>query len=292
MASGEMSEGGKKKSSGIGGLLFYMVPVVAVAAMLIFGGLFLRDYMEYKAAGDEYADLAADYIRGGDADEANAVAGNADGAAGESVGAKSLPYPSLQIDYDALLNTNADFACVLYIPVLELRYPVVYSSDNVDYLHKTFEGKQNFAGTIFYDCLSPHDFRAKNTFFFGHNMKNGSMFGTLKKFEKEPGLCASNPYIYVYTKGYVRKYRIFSFYETTDGSATYDDFEGTDGYDQYVKRCLSKSTLAIDEHTIDFAKRPALLTLSTCIGRSGGNQRFVVHAALEGAYNITGECRP
>ena len=115
---------------------------------------------------------------------------------------------------------------------------------------------------------------------------------TLKKLEKEPGLCASNPYIYVYTKGYVRKYRIFSFYETTEGSATYDDFEGTDGYDQYVKRCLSKSTLAIDEHTIDFAKRPALLTLSTCIGRSGGNQRFVVHAALEGAYNITGECRP
>ena len=45
MASGEMSEGGKKKSSGIGGLLFYMVPVVAVAAMLIFGGLFLRDYI-------------------------------------------------------------------------------------------------------------------------------------------------------------------------------------------------------------------------------------------------------
>ena len=118
------------------------------------------------------------------------------------------------------------------------------------------------------------------------------MFGTLKKLEKEPGLCASNPYIYVYTEGHVRKYRIFSFYETTDGSATYDDFEGTDGYDQYVKHCLSKSTLAIDEHTIDFAKRPALLTLSTCIGRSGGNQRFVVHGALEGAYNITGECRP
>ena len=114
----------------------------------------------------------------------------------------------------------------------------------------------------------------------------------MNKRDTEPGLCASNPFIYVYTKGHVRKYRIFSFYETTDGSATYDDFEGTDGYDQYVKRCLSKSTLAIDEHTIDFAKRPALLTLSTCIGRSGGNQRFVVHAALEGAYNITGECRP
>lgn len=286
MASSEMREGEKRKSSGIGGILFYMVPVVAIAAMLIFGGLFLRDYMEYKSAGDEYADLAEDYIRDGDADEADADASavNAEDATGESASVKALPYPSLQIDYDALLNTNADFACVLYIPVLDLKYPVVYSADNADYLHKTFEGKRNFAGSIFYDCLSPHDFRAKNTFIFGHNMKNGSMFGTLKKLEKEPGLCASNPYIYVYTKGYVRKYRIFSFYETTDGSVTYDDFEGTDGYDQYVKRCLSKSTFAIDEQTIDFTKRPAMLTLSTCIGRSGGNQRFVVHAALEGAY--------
>ena len=121
MASGEISEGGKKKSSGIGGLLFYMVPVVAVAAMLIFGGLFLRDYMEYKSAGDEYADLAEDYIRDGDADEADASAVNAEDAAGESASVKALPYPSLQIDYDALLNTNADFACVLYIPVLELK---------------------------------------------------------------------------------------------------------------------------------------------------------------------------
>lgn len=285
MASSELNREEKKKSSGIGVFLFYMVPVVAIAAMLIFGGLFLRDYMEYKSAGDEYADLAEDYIRG-DAEEANAVTGDADGAAGESAGAEALPYPSLQIDYDALLSTNADFACVLYIPVLDLKYPVVYSADNADYLHKTFEGKRNFAGSIFYDCMSPHDFRAKNTFIFGHNMKNGSMFGTLKKLEKEPGLCASNPYIYVYTKGYVRKYRIFSFYETTDGSVTYDDFEGTDGYDQYVKRCLSKSTFAIDEQTIDFTKRPAMLTLSTCIGRSGGNQRFVVHGALEGAYKM------
>ena len=284
MASREMHGGEGKKSSRIGSLLFYMVPVVAIAAMLIFGGLFLRDYMDYKAATDEYADLAEEYIRGGDADTDTALVQNVDGAEGGGAAAKAHPYPLLQIDYDALQHTNTDFACVLYIPVLDLKYPVVYSSDNMDYLHQTFEGKRNFAGSLFYDSMSPHDFRAKNTFIFGHNMKNGSMFGTLKKLEKEPGLCASNPYIYIYTEKHVRKYRIFSYYETIDSSATYDDFEGGEGYDQYVKRCLSKSTLPIDEHTIDFTKRPALITLSTCIGRSGGNQRFVVHAALEGAY--------
>ncbi len=268
-----------KKKRSIGGFLFNLIPVVALAAMLIFGGLFLRDYREYKAAEDEYSDLAEAYIQ----EDANADDLNGSVEAGDAADGKISTYPALKIDYDALFRTNEDFACVLYIPVLDLKYPVVYSSDNVDYLTTTFEKKRNFAGAIFYDSMSPHDFRAKNTFIFGHNMKNGSMFGKLKKLEKEEGLCASNPYIYIYTKDHVRKYRIFSFYKTIETSASYDDFDGDEGYDQYVKRCRTNSSFKIDEQDIDFTKRPQLLTLSTCIGRAGGNQRFLVHAALVGS---------
>ncbi len=262
--------------------LFYMVPFLAVVAMLVFGGLYLRDYFQYKGAADEYAELSDAYIRAEAA--ADASGEKTEAAIGETTEALSPEdpryVPALSIDYDALQKTNPDFACVLYIPVLDLKYPVVYSEDNNDYLHRTFEGKNNFAGSIFYDCLSPHDFRGRNTFLFGHNMKNGSMFGTLKKFEKEAGLCASDPYIYIYTKDYIRKYRIFSYYETSASGRTYEDFDGNDGYDQYVKMACANSALATSEHSIDFTKRPQLLTLSTCVGRSGSDQRFVVHAAL------------
>lgn len=345
----------KRKWKSVGHLLYAMIPVVALASMLIFGGLYLREYFQYKAAKEEYAALADAYIQDGEgtygssarstvtenAGEGSAQMQQDSGASLESGRSTNSDHaftkgdasmnsrsgqsaPHLCIDYDALLRMNPDFVCVLYIPALKLRYPVVYSKDNADYLHTTFEGKHNAAGAIFYDCTSPKDFRGENTYLFGHNMKNGSMFGTLKKFEKDAALCSSDPYIYIYTKDHVRTYRIFSYYETVDGSASYDDFSGTAGYDQYVAYCLKNSRAALvdtavestaasadadkrsetqektnstsedgsivrkrktrsaSESTIDFAERPQLLTLSTCSGRAGGNQRFVVHAALIG----------
>lgn len=265
----------KKK---IGKILYNLIPAAAVLAMLIFGGLYLRDYLQYREADAEYDRLSEAFSI--TADEAEAAGDASEDGKGEVSKDDPEYYPVLNVDYDALHEINKDFACVLYIPAIELSYPVVYSSDNTDYLKKTFEGKSNFAGSIFYDCLSPHDFRGRNTFIFGHNMKNGSMFGTLKLFEKDTSLCGTDPYIYIYTDRFVRKYRIFSYYKTLDGSASYDDINGSSGYDKYIELCLTKSDPGTEENGIDFVKRPQLLTLSTCTGRSGGNQRFVVHAAL------------
>ena len=42
----------------------------------------------------------------------------------------------------------------------------------------------NFAGTIFIDYENSRDFSDCNTFVYGHNMKNGSMFAQLKKYVK------------------------------------------------------------------------------------------------------------
>ena len=43
----------KKKQS----FIHYLIPTVLFISMIIFGGLFLRDFLEYKAAEDEYASL-------------------------------------------------------------------------------------------------------------------------------------------------------------------------------------------------------------------------------------------
>jgi len=41
----------RKKQS----IVHYLIPTVLFISMLVFGGLFLRDFLEYKAANDEYA---------------------------------------------------------------------------------------------------------------------------------------------------------------------------------------------------------------------------------------------
>ncbi len=261
----------KKKKSFLT-FIFYCIPVIAAASLLYFGYLFYRDYQEYKAADEEYEEINKEFIKELPEDE------------------KSFPekddelsrlsfFPELDIDFSGMKARNKDFACVLYIPVLKLKYPVVYSSDNADYLHRTFDGSVNSSGCIFYNCLNKKDFEGYNTLLFGHNMRNGSMFGRLKTLGTEK-TASQHPYFYIYTDGMIRKYEIFSFYQTTVFSDTYMDVKDEKSYDSYISLCKSCSAFSEYKGDIDFSRRPGIVTLSTCTGHAGGNDRFVVHGAL------------
>ena len=268
----------RKKQS----IVHYLIPTVLFISMLVFGGLFLRDFLEYKAANDEYAQLEEHIVieEPEEKNEGNVVQESE--AAKEQV---DFSHPKFQIDYDALTKINSDFSAVIYIPALGINYPVVRSKDNEDYLHRTFEGKNNFAGAIFLDYNANGNYDQSNTFIFGHNMKNGSMFGKLKYFLKEEGLVNTNPYIFLCRPDGIYRYRIFSYYLTTSSSEIYNDFVGEDGYDSYISLVKRLSSYKdYPEETLDFSTRPNLLTLSTCSGPAGGQQRFIVQGALEEIY--------
>ena len=51
-------------------------------------------------------------------------------------------------------------------------------------------------------------------------MKNGSMFGTLSRYQDE-ALWEASPYFYLYVPGKVLKYQIFSCYAGYVGSEAY-----------------------------------------------------------------------
>lgn len=268
----------RKKQS----IVHFLIPTVLFISMLVFGGLFLRDFLEYKAANDEYAQLEEHIVieEPEEKNEGNVVQESE--AAKEQV---DFSHPKFQIDYDALTKINSDFSAVIYIPALGINYPVVRSKDNEDYLHRTFEGKNNFAGAIFLDYNANGNYDQSNTFIFGHNMKNGSMFGKLKYFLKEEGLVNTNPYIFLCRPDGIYRYRIFSYYLTTTSSEIYNDFVGEDGYDSYISLVKRLSSYKdYPEETLDFSTRPNLLTLSTCSGPAGGQQRFIVQGALEEIY--------
>ena len=268
----------RKKQS----IVHFLIPTVLFISMLVFGGLFLRDFLEYKAANDEYAQLEEHIVieEPEEKNEGNVVQESE--AAKEQV---DFSHPKFQIDYDALTKINSDFSAVIYIPALGINYPVVRSKDNEDYLHRTFEGKNNFAGAIFLDYNANGNYDQSNTFIFGHNMKNGSMFGKLKYFLKEEGLVNTNPYIFLCRPDGIYRYRIFSYYLTTTSSEIYNDFVGDDGYDSYISLVKRLSSYKdYPEETLDFSTRPNLLTLSTCSGPAGGQQRFIVQGALEEIY--------
>jgi C60 family sortase B len=261
---------------------------VLFISMIVFGGLFLRDFLEYRAAEDEYASLQDHIVI---SEEPKKEAPKKEKAGEEEFDDEpeeepvDLLHPHFQIDYGALSGVNADFTAVLHVPALSITYPVVKSKDNEEYLHRTFEGKANFAGSIFLDANAKGSYDHKNTFIFGHNMKNGTMFGKLKYFLRDDQLANSNPYVFLCRPEGITRYRIFSYYLTTVESPIYNDFEGDKGYDQYLSLIQRLSSYRnYPKDSIDFSQRPDIITLSTCSGPSGGNQRFIVQAALEEVY--------
>lgn len=274
----------KKKQS----FIHYLIPTVLFISMIVFGGLFLRDFLEYRAAEDEYASLQDHIVI---SEEPKKEAPKKEKAGEEEFDDEleeepvDLLHPHFQIDYGALSGVNADFTAVLHVPALSITYPVVKSKDNEEYLHRTFEGKANFAGSIFLDANAKGSYDHKNTFIFGHNMKNGTMFGKLKYFLRDDQLANSNPYVFLCRPEGITRYRIFSYYLTTVESPIYNDFEGDKGYDQYLSLIQRLSSYRnYPKDSIDFSQRPDIITLSTCSGLSGGNQRFIVQAALEEVY--------
>lgn len=96
------------------------------------------------------------------------------------------------IDFAELRKINEDIVAWIQISGIGVDYPVVQGEDNEYYLHHTFQKEANKAGSIFLDHRNRADFTEQRVIIYGHNMKDGSMFSNLKKyqdnaFQKESG---------------------------------------------------------------------------------------------------------
>ncbi len=255
--------------------------LAGLAAAVAAGSLVFKEVGAYRQAREEYARLQTSYVN---------IEGKEDGEASEEnrnrSGSMEEAYPRLEIDFAKMQQINPDLVGILYIPSLELCYPVVQGKSDTEYLKKTFYGTENSSGCIFMDTATGRDLSDANTFLFGHNMKDGSMFGSLKRFYQEEELCKEDPYLYFYTDKTVRRYEIFSYYETEADSDAYQGITDDAGYDAYVQRAKNRSLYTPEEDINLTDARPGLLTLSTCSGPAGGKRRFLVHGFLISEYPI------
>lgn len=280
-------KGGRRKAEKPRGFFRFLVPAAGVL-LIVTGMVWLLSIQhEYQAAEAEYASLDELVTERESPPEEPAASLPEEAVKPVEDGLwagvpTEFRYPDFVIDYEEYGRINGRFLGVLYVPALELRYPVVAAEDYDTYLTTTFEGARNASGAIFLDPEASQDLSDANTFVFGHNMRNGTMFGSLKQFAQKPELCASDPYCYFYTPEAVLKYEIFSYYVTDYASDSYAGFEADEGYDAYLGKILGRS-LYEPEKGIDFAGRPRLLTLSTCSG-SRHVERFLVHAVLIGRH--------
>lgn len=180
-----------------------------------------------------------------------------------------------EVSFQNLYNENNDYLFWLYIPNTKIDYPVMMSRDNKDYLHSSFYKEKLYAGTLFIDALSSKRENQDNLIVYGHNMKDGSMFGTLKKWRSEKYF-NEHKFIEIYTETEKRVYLIFAVREV---SSNMDLLHyKLDGFtnEEYIQDARNNNI-----HFREFEdqyKNNQIMTLSTCM--SNDAKRLIVNSIL------------
>lgn len=180
-----------------------------------------------------------------------------------------------EVSFQNLHNENNDYLFWLYIPKTKIDYPVMMSRDNKDYLHSSFYKEKLYAGTLFIDALSSKRENQDNLIIYGHNMKDGSMFGTLKKWRSEKYF-NEHKFIEIYTETEKRVYLIFAVREV---SSNMDLLHyKLDGFtnEEYIQDARNNNI-----HFREFEdqyKDNQIMTLSTCM--SNDAKRLIINAVL------------
>lgn len=180
-----------------------------------------------------------------------------------------------------LQSQNKDAVGYLNIDGL-ISEPVV-QRDNVYYLTHNSKGQSSRTGAIFLDENCDLTEVPTQMVLHGHNMKEGSMFGAIKKYKvKGAEFYREHPYIDFNTMYENARYVIFALCEVDirDGYlnylpyCNYPRFFSEKEFLDYVSKIKSYSQL---QSEIEVKPGDRLLTLSTCTGNDS-NKRFIVVA--------------
>ena len=268
-----------------------VIIVIASLAALTAAFMIFKTARDYKAASDEYDSLrqyASEEVS--TTDTAEKVSDIKPIELEEAEERKDLKsnenredFPEMEVDFKALREKNPDTVGWLYVGSCGISYPIVQGEDNDYYMNHTFEGTVNSSGAIIMDSRDDKYLKDWNTFIYGHNMKNGSMFGSLKKLLNDETLYDSDPYIYVYLPGYIYRYKIFSYYKDKPDSKMYWTADTLQEYRQYIRDALS---LSVRDLGVETSEENNMVTLVTCSGSGAGKMRFFVHGEFIDRYKI------
>lgn len=283
-----MSRRRRKRGPAFGDVLRFVLMLVALSVFLYSAWMLYGFYKEYKKSSDEYDNLESSFLitPDGGAESEDLDRLENDGAQQSISGREvatviengrevTLPVMTNPIDFEELKNVNSDIVGWLRIRALDISYPVVQGEDNDFYLHRTFEKTDNFAGCLFVNADNRSDLTDQNTIIYGHNMKNGSMFGKLKDFN-DPETFKKSKYFWIFTPDLIYEYRIFSAGIVDTVGNTYQISFTDEEFDQFINQAFANSV--VENSDVEVTTDDRVVTLSTCTGDD--STRFVVMGKL------------
>ena len=184
------------------------------------------------------------------------------------------------VDFEALRENGPDIIGWLSLPDTVLNYPVTQTDNNEYYLNHLYDGTYNKVGCLFADYENRADFSDRNTIIYGHNMRDGSMFALLNRYEEQSYFDTHRQMYLVTPKGgYVMEiFAAFAAKPEESGSETSPwqlSWKDDGAYTTWLTAMKERSAVESD---VTVTCSDKVLTLSTCT--PGGAGRFLVMGKL------------
>lgn len=194
--------------------------------------------------------------------------------------------------------SNDDIVGYLVLDNQDIEYPILQGDTNDSYIKTSPYGGYDYNGSIFLDADNTSDFFDSRSVVYGHNMRNGSMFGSLRNIYESD---INDKYFTVYTESGILKYKLLSselvyaygenymvfparevYKDILDSGKTILDardsnVEQAEMFDFYKK--LKSNSLSWCDDT-DYDENSIILSLMTCYA-DGGTYRFAISGVLQ-----------
>ena len=179
------------------------------------------------------------------------------------------------VDFEKLKEKNSDIVAWLKVKGTNIETTVVKSTNNDYYLTHNFNKEYNSAGWIFADYKNKVDGTDKNLVIYGHNMRDDSMFGSLKWVINEDWYNnEDNKYITLITENETQVYEVFSVYQIEKEDYYIQTNFNTEKEFNTVAQTIKKRSKK--DFNVDVNENDNILTLSTCANNN--KYRVVLHA--------------
>lgn len=177
------------------------------------------------------------------------------------------------IDFKSFIFDYPNAVGWIYSEGANLNYPVMQTRNNSFYIDHLPDGSKNIAGSLFTDFRNSSIGTDPNYIIYGHNMNNGSMFGSITNYKNQE-YYDNYPYIDFYA--FDRDYRI----ELIAGCTVYVNsdvfdinFNDVDAINELVSNSSFKSKNK-------YTEGDKLVTLSTCTNITS-DTRYVLIGVLK-----------
>ena len=191
-------------------------------------------------------------------------------------------YEGCPVDFAGMWKVNPDVYAWITVPGTSIDYPILqHPTDNTYYLNYNIDGSYGYPGCIYTENMNSKEFTDNNTVIYGHNMKNGTMFAGLHKYE-DTSFFEENSKVYIYTPDKELSYTIFAAYIYDDRHLMYSfNFADEAVYSTYLKDIQGmRSMNANFREGVEVTAEDKIITLVTCIANQA-DKRLLVQAVLD-----------